>query len=648
MRFSLRKLVIYSSLYIAFRTHKQIYTFVTAKLSFLTNPVQNLTITEEKSHHIHIVLPEKQSLTCPPSHGEAKKCARRFYELVSEINSETNKCFDKNSHIFDSELSSTCLLQKYLHVFEQICPPLEKTPLYISKPADSFNLLYIYLTQKFNQNSDIINFIFSRAKKYENSFKFAASTLEKHNENFEKKSVLIYLSYLVSKAAYNRVAPTEKIMTADLIISIYLLGHDLIIARDINELQEYSGINFYKKDFAKSCPDPPQTYNFILTDFQGLRVIRKKSDQIPEKTKGFRNFHWRNLKCKIRTFVPFSLDPEFSHIKSLKTTPYSRQGLKAYQYLTPFPESDDNTFLGFAVHKTEGEPHKNRGLVLGFNRELLLGYDNAIETITNANISLHSSFDDLIDVDRIANHRAIRNSLDPDYENLLRKSKFVFGFGAPFDDYVPLEALAYGVTFIQQSYDQPVDNNEFEELKNRPNSVQYYSQNPYLESIGAPYVYTVDFKDDQMLKDLLDKVLTDHEENSGYTPYEFRTLNYLTRVRTILNADYCEENKDLDLLHDMEMHIAHRNKLTQQPISCSETCKIHDSYCEPRLFYLVNDDTNSALRAVCDSFEKGDDLLYPALQLNSKTCFLQDDEYLFSCTAKTSGDFAKFCPCVKI
>ena len=66
---------------------------------------------------------------------------------------------------------------------------------------------------------------------------------------------------------------------------------------------------------------------------------------------------------------------------------------------------------------------------------------------------------------------------------------------------------SHGVVYLQQFYLEPLNKHNTEKLRDRPNDIEFHTQNPYLESIGEPYVYSLDFTNHLEFKSVLLKIL---------------------------------------------------------------------------------------------------------------------------------------------
>ncbi|KAK6045016.1 hypothetical protein COOONC_17479 [Cooperia oncophora] len=83
---------------------------------------------------------------------------------------------------------------------------------------------------------------------------------------------------------------------------------------------------------------------------------------------------------------------------------------------------------------------------------------------------------------------------------LLKSTSIFVGLGFPFEGPAPLEAVAHGAVFINPRFEPAKNRLNTAFFRDKPTLREFTSQSPYMESIGAPYVYTVNYNDtDQLL-----------------------------------------------------------------------------------------------------------------------------------------------------
>lgn len=384
---------------------------------------------------------------------------------------------------------------------------------------------------------------------------------------------------------------------------------------------------------------------------------------------------WDFIQCRLRILMEFPIDAEYNHPtyhldedSTKRSAWYGHLGLDIKQYLTPYPESDDNTFLGFTVHSTiEKEMYNlNEGSIATKTNVLIYGEDASVlagkkqvldvfEKHIEISMEIHSTLAENIEFEHHYPNYGI-NHENQNPEDFLNTTRILLGFGQPMEDYLPLEALSHGVVYLQDFYNSPLNKENSEFLKDRPNEIEFHTQNPYLESIGEPYVYSVDFNNQFEIKSVLLKILS-RPVPEPIVPLAFQTLEYLYRLDAITESrDFCktEAIRDLHIGEKLETRLSkiggemdkgHKGKL----LSCSLTCKKLGARCDVDFFSQINASLQSENQILCKSFEYGALSILPAINLTSSVCYLQRERFLFNCRAKSrSQDLARFCPCAQL
>ncbi|XP_041039038.1 alpha-1,6-mannosylglycoprotein 6-beta-N-acetylglucosaminyltransferase A-like isoform X7 [Carcharodon carcharias] len=172
-------------------------------------------------------------------------------------------------------------------------------------------------------------------------------------ENRPKKKILLHLGLLTKESGFKIVENVfkggplgELVQWSDLIASLYLLGHNLILSTSINELKGHLSILTGNKD---GCPiRGPRLLDLIYIDIVGLKQL--------QTVLGASFTHYR---CLLRVLDSFGTEPEFNHAEYAKKknhgSPWGKLNLIPKQFYNMFPHTPDNSFLGFVV-----EQHLNR------------------------------------------------------------------------------------------------------------------------------------------------------------------------------------------------------------------------------------------------------------------------------------------------
>lgn len=335
-----------------------------------------------------------------------------------------------------------------------------------------------------------------------------------------------------------------------------------------------------------ACPNEPGTsLDLIFTDIIGLRKMKRN----------LKNFYVSN-KCRIRLLDSFGTHAEFNdanyfkeHWKELgrkKQNPWGGHGLELQQFLTMYPHTDDNTFLGFVVETfEEGEIIKRENWTTIYGKEKYM-WENAskilgiIENFTEIHGTVADPDENFIKQYNIQNHGLLSTK---EFHDLMKKSKIFLGFGFPLEGPAPLEAVANGAIFINHQFNPPKSRLTYKFFEDKPTLRELNSQNPYMERfIGEPYVLTVDVFDEKQLKNAMDKAMK--MKNIPYLPIEFSFEGMLERVDVLLTRhDFC----GIDVTNWPPWKSS-KIIISNYGQSCQDACENHGLKCERSFFKKIN------------------------------------------------------------
>uniref|UniRef100_A0A665V2U8 alpha-1,6-mannosyl-glycoprotein 6-beta-N-acetylglucosaminyltransferase n=1 Tax=Echeneis naucrates TaxID=173247 RepID=A0A665V2U8_ECHNA len=526
---------------------------------------------------------------------------------------------------------STCSILTYLSQIEDFCPShLGKN--HSAEIRTSLSQLYEVIG---NNSGAAINFILSRVQRMSERWIQAGLRMRQRGN----KTVLLYPGALTGSVGQRFEAMVERggplgelVQWADLSACLTILGHNITFTTS-HFLGAAPGRG--------SCPiQRPLTFDLIYTDYHGLAHFQ-----------GAMGLAFQHYQCHFRILDSFGTEPAFNlgsytHSHGYKTL-WGRWGLQPLQYMTMFPHTPDNSFLGFVsveavrteVKKEELEPktHKKHRIAVVYGKQdyMWQGKSEFVEVIseqleTHATVyqppghtSSLPSF--------VKNHGLLTQE---HFLRLLRRAKVFVGLGFPYEGPAPIEAIALGCVFLQPRFDPPHSSNNNDFYKGKPTTRQISSQHPYAEEfIGKPHVWTVDITNRTDVQEAVKAIL--HTE--PFTPREFTCDGMLERVHAyISHQDFC--SKSVPTWPPENALRVHLGPLGQ---SCVSVCQHSALVCEPALFHHLN--SPSAFTS-CSSVGLEVNHLFPAYSPWGRHCGLQQEPRLFSC-AGSDPSHRRLCPC---
>ncbi|XP_010784717.1 alpha-1,6-mannosylglycoprotein 6-beta-N-acetylglucosaminyltransferase B-like [Notothenia coriiceps] len=556
---------------------------------------------------------------------------------------------------------TTCSILTYLSQIEDFCPPRlgrnhsalpwhQKNHSYTKKAEIRTTLSPLHAAIR-NNSGPAVTFIRSRVERMSERWKQAAVRMRQSSNQTDstQMKVLLYPGALAGSAGQRFEALVERggplgelVQWADLSASLTILGHNLTFSTSQQQLHSLIGA----APGRGSCPiQRPLTFDLIYTDYHGLAHLQ-----------GAMGLAFLHYQCRFRILDSFGTEPAFnlgSYARShgYKTL-WGSWGLQPLQYMTMFPHTPDNSFLGFVsekpvkdVKEEELESDFNRknriAVVYGKQDYMWKGKSEYVEVIseeleTHATVyqppGLTSNLPSFI-----RNHGLLTQE---HFLRLLRGAKVFVGLGFPYEGPAPIEAIALGCVFLQPRFDPPhsSENNDF--YKGKPTTRQISSQHPYAEKlIGKPHVWTVDVSNKTEVREAVRAIL--RTEVKPFTPREFTCEGMLERVRDyIAHQDFCSKS-----LPTWPPECALRVHLGPLGQSCESVCQRSSLVCEPALFYHLNTPAAFArLKIGCSSTRQEVNHLFPAYSPWGQQCGLQQDPLLFSCAGSDLSQ-RRLCPC---
>ncbi|KAI6238388.1 Alpha-1,6-mannosyl-glycoprotein 6-beta-N-acetylglucosaminyltransferase [Aphelenchoides fujianensis] len=460
------------------------------------------------------------------------------------------------------------------------------------------------------------------------------------------KTLYLYLGFLnVEKGRMNfvKVAKSggplgEMVQWADLMAAAHVLGYDVHVFTVWAEARRALS---QRQQQAIPCPDRNATsVDLIFTDIMGLMKIKRQ-------LKSFYVDNW----CRFRVLDSFGTHAEFNQPQyfkanykrfgsKVKSNPWGGHALNLQQFLTLYPHTDDNTFLGFVV---ETQPFGSQEIARE-NLTVVYGKDASMWVDSAPVLEVAARFTEIHGT--VLNYSAASRHAQREFENhgvlspldfsaLLRRAKIFLGLGFPIEGPAPLEAVANGAIFINPRFEPPKSRTTYKFFSEKPTMRKITSQNPYMERfVGRPFVITVDIRNATELAAAFEEALRLNPKPT--LPYEFSFVGMLERVDAILtNLDVCERDSDWP-----PFARAGRVLVGAAGQSCQDACRANGFLCERSFFKRINNaetvkrhfNCSTALQTIAEPHAPSE-------------CALQSDAYLFSCATEPPADVRRLCPC---
>ncbi|XP_030646324.1 alpha-1,6-mannosylglycoprotein 6-beta-N-acetylglucosaminyltransferase B [Chanos chanos] len=587
---------------------------------------------------------------------------------------------------------SDCSFLIYLSEVEWFCPPLAwrnhtstPTPGTAVKKQAVLRSDLGPLLEKVGSGKESLSFMRKRIHRLAAQWAAAARRLDQRLRAHwrEQKRILVHVGFLTEESG-DLFSPKvlkggplgEMVQWADILSTLYILGHHLKISVSVKELQGFLGF----PPGRGSCPlTGPFPFDLIYTDYHGLQQMKQHI-----------GLSLKKHKCHIRVIDTFGTEPAYNHEEYATLHGYRTNwgywNLNCKQYMTMFPHTPDNSFMGFVAEELN-ETEKlsiqrnkvnNMAVVYGKEASMWKGKEKFL-TILHRYMDIHGTV--YYETQRppevpafVKNHGLLPQN---ELQQLLRKAKLFLGFGFPYEGPAPLEAIANGCIFLQPKFHPPHSSLNHDFFRGKPTSREVFSQHPYAEQyIGRPQVVTVDFNNSEEFETAIRDILKAKVE--PFLPYEYTCEGMLERVNAyIQHQDFCHlraqfpsanvsgswpgnppspfiplpNSNALIWAPNITMPpcwpplTALRLLLAPDSHSCISTCQKMGLICEPAFFPFINNiEAISGLDIQCESLEMEMNHMFPAVAVESSECFLQKDPLLFSCAGFTAKH-RRLCPC---
>ncbi|KAM4032111.1 alpha-1,6-mannosylglycoprotein 6-beta-N-acetylglucosaminyltransferase B [Anomaloglossus baeobatrachus] len=582
-----------------------------------------------------------------------------------------------------------CSFLVYLSEVEWFCPVLpwrnqSISPFYKPHPKKqaAFRTELSSLLDPMGTGKESLIFMKKRLRRLEAQWLLAARRLEAKIQDtpHEQKQILVHIGFLTEESG-DVFSPRvlkggplgEMVQWADVLAALYVLGHSLKITVSVKELQSYLGV----PPGRGNCPlTEPLSFDLIYTDYHGMQQMKQ-----------YMGLSFRKYRCRLRVVDTFGTEPAYNHEEYATLHGYRTNwgywNLHPKQFMTMFPHTPDNSFMGFVtdeLNETERQQVaqnkvKNMAVVYGKEAAMWKGKEKFL-AVLHKHMEVHGTV--YFETQRppevpafVKNHGLLPQQ---DLQQLLKKSKLFIGFGFPYEGPAPLEAVANGCVFLQPRFNPPHSSLNHEFFRGKPTSREVSSQHPYMEmTIGRPHVITVDYNDTKEFEAAIKSIMRSKIE--PYLPYEFTSEGMLQRLHAyIQHQEFCSPPLPLPVvLNTSQVHLpsslvlinhthlvwSHSEPppsmwppvtsmqvwLSAEGESCTSACWDHDLVCEPTFFSIINrQHVLEQLGAQCESTESVMSHLYPAVSPSVRECYLQREPLLFSCSGQ-STKFRRLCPC---
>ncbi|XP_037134392.1 alpha-1,6-mannosylglycoprotein 6-beta-N-acetylglucosaminyltransferase B-like isoform X2 [Syngnathus acus] len=572
---------------------------------------------------------------------------------------------------------TACSILTYLSQIENFCPPQpgrnhfsppwhQKAQPYTKKAMIRTTMSSLYEVIN-NSSGPALGFMRSRVEMMSECWRQAALKMMQQNKTHASlMRVLLYPGALAGPAGQHFQATVdtggplgELVQWADLSACLTILGHDVILTTSQHHLHRLIGA----APGRGSCPiKGPLTFDLIYTDYHGLAHLQ-----------GAMGLAFQHYQCRFRILDSFGTEPAFNLASYARAhgfqTLWGSWGLQPLQYMTMFPHTPDNSFLGFVSEDAERGPESDLSrkekiaVIYGKQEYMWQGLSEYVKVIseeleTHATVYQPSGHVSALP-SYVRNHGLLSQK---QFLRLLRRAKVFVGLGFPYEGPAPIEAIALGCVFLQPRLDPPhsSDNNDF--YKGKPTSRKISSQHPYAEEfIGRPHVWTVDVTNETRVREAVREIL--RTEVKPLAPREFSCEGMLERVHHYITQQVTSyspsRNVDISLISP---NVIFQNFCTPSIVtwppesalrvhmgplgqSCVSVCTRASLVCEPSQFHRLNNPEVFARLAIdCSSMARDVNHILPAYTPWGRHCRLQQEPLLFSCAGSDSSH-RRLCPC---
>ncbi|XP_003786621.1 alpha-1,6-mannosylglycoprotein 6-beta-N-acetylglucosaminyltransferase B [Otolemur garnettii] len=247
-----------------------------------------------------------------------------------------------------------CSFLIYLSEVEWFCPPLpwrnrtaaQAAPNPLPKVQAVFRTNLSHLLELMGSGKESLIFMKKRTKRLTAQWALAAQRLAQKlgDTRRDQKQILVHIGFLTEESG-DVFSPRvlkggplgEMVQWADILATLYILGHGLRVTVSLKELQSNLGV----PPGRGSCPlTMPLPFDLIYTDYHGLQQMKQHM-----------GLSFKKYRCRIRVIDTFGTEPAYNHEEYATLHGYRTNwgywNLNPKQFMTMFPHTPDNSFMGF-------------------------------------------------------------------------------------------------------------------------------------------------------------------------------------------------------------------------------------------------------------------------------------------------------------
>ncbi|KFP29915.1 Alpha-1,6-mannosylglycoprotein 6-beta-N-acetylglucosaminyltransferase B, partial [Colius striatus] len=256
-----------------------------------------------------------------------------------------------------------CSFLIYLSEVEWFCPPLpwrNQTAALPSAPPlpraqAAFQSDLAHLLELIGTGKESLSFMKKRIRHLAQQWLRATRRLEQKlkGRQRDQKHILVHIGFLTEESG-DVFSPRvlkggplgEMVQWADILAALFLLGHSLRVTVSLKELQSHLGV----PPGRGNCPlTNPLPFDLIYTDYHGLQQMKQHM-----------GLSFKKYRCRVRVIDTFGTEPAYNHeeyatLRGYRTN-WGYWNLQPTQFMTMFPHTPDNSFMGFVseeLNKTE-------------------------------------------------------------------------------------------------------------------------------------------------------------------------------------------------------------------------------------------------------------------------------------------------------